>query len=235
MKTRIVWLAVTMLCCASVVFHAQPPQTSADRVAAAMVAALKANPGALGQAPALEVAASLQGDEKAAYQGTPRKVRDVAAATTGESHTGMQAMQVVMDIDGWFLSRRPLGTESVARYLARFAKVEKATIDKWRAAQGKSGVVGNSPTLTLNAIVFQDFLWEGADWKPGNPDRAITRLGSLSEDAVSRWNEIAKDNGSTLYGAWTLLAVDGLFVNDSFQQAVFDAAFPAAKKLLNPR
>lgn len=95
--------------------------------------------------------------------------------------------------------------------------------------------MGNSPTLTLIAIVFQDFLFENGEWKKGNPDRALARLGSLARDAVSRWKEAAKASGDEAYGAWALLAVDALFVNDSFQPAVFDAAFPAAQKLLSAR
>ncbi len=37
------------------------------------------------------------------------------------------------------------------------------------------------------------------------------------------------------YGVWALLTVDQLFVNDAFQPSVFDAALPAAQKLLSAR
>jgi hypothetical protein len=98
----------------------------------------------------------------------------------------------------------------------------------------KSDESSNSPSLILAGIAFHDFLFEGGQWKNGNPDRAITRLGTLTSDAVSRW-KAAVGSKDEAYGAWSLLAVDSLFVNDTFQQSVFDAAFPIAQKLLSAR
>ena len=200
-----------------------------------MVTALKANPGGLGQFPALSAVGSLEGEEKAAFDDVTAKVRVIALATTGENLDNVQQFQISTDMIGWFMARRPLRPENVAMYVSRYAKIDQTTVEKWRAAQGKSGTVGNSPTLTLSAIVFQEFLWTGSDWKKGNPDQALARLGTLSADAVLRWASTAKSNGNEAYGTWTLLAVDGLFVNDSFQQSAFDAAYPIAVRLLSSR
>ena len=208
-------------------------QSTPDRIAQAMVKALKDTPGGLGQLPALLI--TLESEEEAAFKGADRKALDVAMATTGESLSGLPMFQAAIDVRGWFMSRRPLTADVVGKYVSRYGKVDKATVEKWRTVQAKSGPIGNSPTLTLSAIVFQDFLWDAGEWKKGNPERALARLGSLSTDAVSRWGTIAKSNGSEVYGAWTLLAVDALFVNESFQQALFDTALPLTAKLLVSR
>lgn len=231
---RAVVRLVVMLIVASgpglVMVRAQLPP---DRAARALVQALKETPGGLGQFPAL--ATSLEGAEEEAFKGTEAKALGIALSTTGEHLDGTATFQAVVDIRGWFMARRPLSAGVVAKYLSRYGKVDRPTVEKWRAAQGKSGAVGNSPTLTLSAIVFQEYLWEGGEWKKGNPDRALTRLASLSSEPVSRWGDVASKTGSTVYGSWTLLAVDDLFVNDIFQRQVFDAVLPLATKLINSR
>lgn len=216
----------------------QPVAAQASRAPTAaqlgrqMVDALRANPGGLGQLPALATAGSLVGEEKAAYEEASRAF-NIVLETTGERLSGQNRLWLAVDIDGWFLSRQPITYEKVAMYLSRYEKVDLATVTRWRELQALSGEVGNSPSLTLSAIVFQDFLWDGGDWRRGNPDGAFRRLGSLTRDAVSRWDQVAKANGSDVYGAWTLLAVDALFVDDAFQADRFEAALPEAERLLS--
>lgn len=192
-----------------------------------MVKVLKDNRG-LGERDALRT--TLQGEEETAINGAVSKAVNTGLATTGESLDNLGRFQLHMAFRGWFLARRPLRPEVLANYASRLGKIDKTTIDAWRAAESKSAEVGNSPTLTLAAIAFQDFLFDGGEWRKGNPQRALARLGSLTKDAESRWKDAAK--GGT-YAAWALLAVDDLFVNDIFQPLVFDAALPIAQKLLD--
>jgi hypothetical protein len=197
-----------------------------------MVKALRDN-HLVGGSTGLFDAISLEGDEKAALGSAPGDALAIALATTGEYLTDQQKMQGVFMFAGMFTSRRPLTRKKVADYLARFQIINKATVEKWRTAESKSDTPG-SLTLTLAGIAFHDFLFEGGQWKNGNPDRAIARLGSLTKNAVFRW-KAAVGSKDEAYGAWSLLAVDSLFVNDTFQPSVFDAAFPIAQKLLSAR
>ena len=207
--------------------------TSPDAVAQAMVKAVRDNHLA-GGSTGLFDAIGLEGDEKTALGSAPGEALNTALATTGEYLDDQQKLQGLFMFAGLFTSRRPLTPKKVADYLTRFQTIDKVTVEKWRDAQSKSDALGNSPTLTLAAIVFHDFLFEGGQWKNGNPDRAIARLASLTKDAVSRW-KAAVGSKDEAYGTWSLLAVDSLFVNDTFQPSVFDAAFPIAQKLLSAR
>jgi hypothetical protein len=206
--------------------------TSPDTAAQVMVKALRDNHLA-GGSTGLFDAIGLEGDEKTALGSAPGDALNTALATTGEYLTDQQKFQGLAMFAGFFTSRRPLTPKKVADYLTRFQIIDKATVEKWRTAQSKSDAPG-SPTLTLAGIAFHDFLFEGGQWKNGNPDRAIVRLGSLTNDAVSRW-KAAVASKDEAYGAWSLLAVDSLFVNDTFQPSVFDTAFPIARKLLSAR
>lgn len=208
----------------------RPPATKggrvdSERVAQAMVKAWKDTRG-MGERDALRT--TLEGDEKMAIRGAVSKALDAALATTGETVDNVGKFQLILALDGWFLARRPLSPEALAQYQARFSKIDKGTIDAWRTAWSKSDKVSNSPTLILAALAFQDFLFNGGEWRKGNPERALARLGSLTPDAASRWKEVAKGS----WASWALLAVDDLFVNDSFQPVVFDAALPIAQRML---
>ena len=215
--------------------HAQGPpvkSTSPDNVAQAMVKALKDNHlvGGIGFMDLLQ----LNADEKNALGSAPGEAFFISLETTGESLTDQQKLQGVMIWGGLFMSRRPLTPEKVANYLSRFRAIDKTTVDKWRTALSNSDEPGKSLSIMLSWLAFHDFLFEGGQWKKGQPDKAIARLSSLTKDAVSRW-KVAVGKDDEAYGAWSLLAVDSLFVNDTFQQAVFDAAFPIAQKLLSAR
>ena len=221
----------SFICLLSVVLAAEAvAKPSPGEVAKAMVKALKDTRGGVGQVATLETFGKMKGERQALFTTTMKEATEVAIETTGEAVTDWQKMQVGIDIVGWLLARGPMTKQKAAMYVARYRTVDRATIVKWREAEGKSAQIGNSPTLTMSAIVFQEFLWNGASWRSGNPEQAIARLSSLSKDAVSRWDSVAKKSGSHVYGAWTLLAVDDLYVNDEFQQTVFNAAFPIAKR-----
>lgn len=211
--------------------NAKARSTSPDTVAQAMVKSLK-DYHAMGELSGMSV--TLEGDEKTAFGNADSEALKIALATTGESLTGQQKLQAVMQFRGWFMSRRPLTPKKVADYLMRFRTIDKATVEKWEVAQRKSDESSRSPCLILAGIVFHDFLFEGGQWKNGNPDRAIARLASLTKDSVSKW-KAAVGSKDEAYGAWSLIAVDSLFVNDTFQPPVFDAAFPIAQKLLSAR
>jgi hypothetical protein len=193
-----------------------------------MVKILVDTPGNLGQEPAM----SIKLEDDAALNSLAVEAYRIARATTRETHDQAQVAFVVVDIRGWLLARRPLTQEKTRRYLDRYRKVEASTLEKWRSEQAKSGTVGNSPALTMSALVFQDFLWNEGDWKKGQPQTALRRFSSLTKDAVTRWDAVAMAGGSDVYGSWTLLGVDELFVEDVFQQQLFDAAMPVVEKLL---
>lgn len=161
----------------------------------------------------------------------------VGEESTGESHSGMEALSLISAYRGWLVSRRPLKPEIVAKYEARFKKIDKTTLEAWQDAANKISDGSNSKVLLLAAIAFQDFLFDGSEWKRGNPQRALMRLGSLPPDVVSRWKAAAKASDGLPeekpYAAWSLLAIDDLFTNNGFQTQVFDSAFPIAEKLLS--
>lgn len=209
----------------------QQKRPSPDVIAQAMVKALRDN-HAMGGLPALAI--TLEGDEKTAFGDADSQALNIALATTGESLSPRQKLDAVINFRGWFMSRRPLTSEKVTNYLTRFKTIDKATVEKWRNAVSKSDESDSSPSLILAGIAFHDFLFEGGHWKSGYPDRAFARLGSLTKDAVSRW-KTAVGSMDQAYGAWSLLAVDGLFLDDSFQPSVFDAALPSAQKLIGAR
>lgn len=200
-----------------------------DAVAQGMVKALNENQskgsrGGLGD---------LEGEEKAGLKEAVNGILEAATATTGEALSDTKKFQVILQLRGWFAARTPLTPEIVAKYESRFKAIDKATLEAWRAAEEKSGMeIGNSPTLTLISLAFQDFLFEGSEWRTGNPARALHRLESFPRDVVSRWQEAAKGSGAGDVAPWSLLAVDDLFLDDAFQSQVFDAALPIAQKML---
>lgn len=207
--------------------------TSPDTIAQAMVNAVKDTHlgGSLGFLDRLQLA----GDEKAALGNADAEAFAIALETTGRSLTQEQTLQGMFAFGGFFMSRRPLTPAKVADYLTRFRAIDKATVDKWQAAVRKSDEsAATDPSIALAWIAFHDFLFEGGQWKKGNPDRAIARLASLTKEAVSRW-KTAVGTSDALDAAWDLLAVDDLFINDTFQPSVFDVAFPVAQKLLSAR
>lgn len=208
---------------------AQTP--SAEQIAQQMVKAVKDNRP---MSPLMALAATVEGDEKKVIGDGDTRILTAAMAATGEKLSGQSGAQILMAYMAWLRSRRPVTSKKVAMYESRLQKIDKATIDAWQAAERKSGTSGNSRMLTLAAIAFHDFLFEGGDWKDGDPARALARLGSLSPDAVTRWKSTVQDNSSeeSPFAAWALVAVDGLFVGDKFQPDVFDAALPAAQRLL---
>jgi hypothetical protein len=212
-----------------------------NKVAQAMVKALKDNQRMNPYAALTGRYDSLSNDEKIAigekdkWQTGTWQAIDSALAITGENFSANDKfLQLLSPFKGSFLSRRPLTQKKVADYMSRFRTVGKITLDKWKTAQYNGDDSPTTPCLMLLAIVFSDFLFEGDQWKGGTPDRFLKRLGSLSKDAVSKW-KLAVGNDDKAFGAYALLPVDGLFVNDNFQQSAFDAAFPIAQKLLNTK
>jgi hypothetical protein len=176
--------------------------------------------------PLVALSLSVDGAEKVAMDDAQKRLWNAGLAITGDRLSGEAAVQVTMAYVAWLRSRRPMTAEKGAMYVARFQKIDKATIDAWHAAEANSGTRGNSRMLTIAAIAFHDFLFEGGDWKDGNPARALRRLGSLSRDAVDRWKAAVKGGSSeeTPFAAYSLIAVDPLFSGDEFQPAMFNSA-----------
>lgn len=225
---------VALLCLiVSVAWIPSSAQTSSsDQIAQEMMRAVKDNSP---MSPLMALAATVEGDEKKIIENGQSKLLDAAMATTGEKLSGQSGAQILITYMAWLRSRRPVTAEKVAIYEARLKMIDKATIDAWQAAEAQSGTAGNSRMLTLAAIAFHDFLFQGGRWKEGNPARALTRLGSLSRDAVTRWKSTVKGGSyeESPFAARALIAVDGLFLNDKLQVDKFDAALPAARKLLH--
>jgi hypothetical protein len=171
--------------------------------------------------------------EGAAINDGGTRLWNAGLAITGDRISNQSGAQVLLAYGAWLRSRRPMTAQKVAMYESRFHKIDKATIDAWQVAEAKSGTPGNSRMLTLAAIAFQDFLFQGEEWKEGNPARALHRLGSLSRDAVERWKALAKgdSNEEAPFAAWSLIAVDTLFSADEFQTDVFNTTLPFLRPL----
>lgn len=184
------------------------------------------------------LAAPVEGEEKEIIKDGQTRLLQAAMTNMGERQlTGQAGAQVLIAYMAWLRSRRPVTAEKVVTYESRLKMIDRATIDVWQAAEAKSGTPGNSRLLTVAAIAFHDFLFQGAEWKDGNPTQALARLASLTPDAVTRWKAAVKGNSyeEHPFAAWALIAVDGLFVADKFNVDAFDAALPAAQKMLNTR
>jgi hypothetical protein len=229
---------VVVLCC--IVFLVTAQRVSAqspDKVAQAMVKGLRDEH--------CEQCRDLQsmyttelkvGDRGTAYQDSLKQAENIVISNVKNFLDNSGKLKLKINIHSNFMSKKPLTPEKVSVYLTRFRTIDNTTVEKWCSYLGRfSGTV--SPHLVYGLIAFKDFLFEGGQWKKGNPDRVLVRLASLDKNALYRW-ETAIGRSKTLYaevssGLWVLLAIDGLFVNDSFELSVFDAAFPIAEKLLN--
>ena len=113
------------------------------------------------------VGPELQPEEEATVNAVRRNAVDQALATTGEAVDNVGKLQLFTAFRGWFISRRPLRPDVIAKYESRLRKIDMTTIALWRTAQSKGADVGNSPTLTLAAIAFQDFFVRGRRMEKG--------------------------------------------------------------------
>ena len=216
--------ATIVLCMSALSVGAQRAPAN-DRIAQGIVKALRDNPGNVH----FDVCLDSAYQEKEVVSSAARQALDIAARTTGEAEL-LRNRMAWLQLFARFCSRRPLGPAKVADYLARFRAISKANVEAWQAAQKLSAEPGNSMSMALAAIAFHDFLFDGGAWKTGNPDRALARLSSLTKGAVDQLNNAVGSEYEN--GAWALLAVDGLFINDKFQPQVFRSALPTALKLL---
>jgi hypothetical protein len=115
-------------------------------------------------------------------------------------------------------------------YEARVRALDKGVLAEWQAAQEKLGVRQGQQSLVVFGIIFNDRLWDGVTWAPGNPRRAVTRLNALPKEAVERLARAAGVEELPFIAANALITVDGVFTNEAFQLAVFDRALPIAQQ-----
>ena len=121
------------------------------------------------------------------------------------------------------------GKKSPATYEARVKKLDAKLLQEWRDVLKKLDIQ-QSPflTTTLLWIVFQDGLWQGQDWKPGNPRLAIERLKLLTKGAVAKWAQLGNLKSPPDAAANSLVTVDALFIGGKFSTETFEAALPIA-------
>lgn len=204
-------------------------QAAPEKTAQAMIKALKDN-HAMGTLIALS-GDTLTSSEKIALGSGASQLVDSILAITGEYFSRTDKFQIIMQSHAFFLSRRPLISKKVSDYLLRVRTIGKESFDKWQIAHKNGDKSSFTPCLAFMAIIFSDFMFTGDQWKNGNPERILKRLSSLNENVVSKWRT-AVGKSDEAFCSWALLAVDSLFVNDIFQQSVFDKAFPIAQKSL---
>lgn len=249
-KLATVCVAALLSCCASVLGQQTPPSAAKGKASASTAPkSVKVTPELTAQSMVKAVNDYDHGHPFTALtveiseQETEATKRFFAKAQTAaeENLSGKAAMDVIFAGRAYYVyvsGRRSLTREQIAQriaeYEARFDKIDKTTID---AFHPDTGSAAGTRTLVVLGIAYHSFLWEGRDWKQGNPQRALARLKTLSTDAVSHWKQAAKDGGiaDPEFAPWSLLAIDSLFVNDAFQEQVFKNAFPIAEKLLRAK
>jgi hypothetical protein len=199
----------------------------ADQIAEEMVKAL--NNSHIGRS-----ASHPPDGESGARAAFTHKAFTTATEITGEVFTPNQAVFAEVRIRPGLDSRQPLGPDAMATYISRLGEIGKTNTERWIAAEGADAAQA-SPALTLIFIANREYLFDGPNWKPGQPARALTRRGSIPKVALDKWTELVAKRGDRLDDPLTILLVDGLFVDSTFQQDAFDAAIVAAEKLLRPR
>jgi hypothetical protein len=156
-----------------------------------------------------------------------KNLKDAAREITGESFSGQEAFNLELALIQWMTGRATLGT-----YALRARRVSKPLLQDWQSAQATLDARQSQLTLVLLGIIFQDHLWEGADWKASNPQRALARLKALPPDAIKKWASASKTSEFPFAAANSLVSVDSLFSGDSFHMQRFEEALPLAKKLV---
>lgn len=154
-----------------------------------------------------------------------KNVKDAAREITGESFSGQEGFNLELALIQWMTDRQSLDV-----YAVRARRLSKPFLQDWQSAQTALHGGQAQLTLVLLGIIFQDQLWEGEDWKAGNPQRALARLKGLPADAVQKWAEASKTVKISFAAANSLLSVDSLFSDDVFQLQRFEEALPLAKK-----
>ena len=210
-----------------------------DTVAQAMVKAFRnhrtPDKGSLESMQALAV--PVTPEEDAAIN----KTVETALALTGEQVHGASKLDVYLTYRVLFFRRRPITAAVFGKYEARLKLIDRATLRTWAAAQSRLDRISGHTTsnaLLVGMIVFNDFLFESAAWKKGNPDQTLTRLASLPDDAVRSWHATVRhgmygDDPTDPFAAWALVAVNELFAAGAFQQSLFDSAAPLAESILS--
>lgn len=152
-------------------------------------------------------------------------------AVAGESVSGLPAAQLLFAMRGYYVPKRPVSYAQRADYLARLGLIEKGVIAALNPAQSSNTGVHS---LVAGALAYHDFLFEGPQWKPGNPGAALARWKTIPAEARSAWEQAAKDasTGDPSMAPWSLLAVAPLFQGDAFQLKLFQEALPLARELL---
>lgn len=148
-----------------------------------------------------------------------------------EDVKGMPAAQLHFALRGYYVPKRPVSDAQRADYLARLDRMDKGVIIAFNPATSTNTGVDS---LLAGALAFHDFLFEGPQWKQGNPGAALARWKTIPAEARSAWEQAAKDasTGDPSMAPWSLLAVDSLFQGDAFQLKLFQEALPLARELL---
>jgi hypothetical protein len=194
------------------------PQTIAAKMAAAVS---RASAGVSGGMNPL-VALAMPGVNDPGPSAVRQALRE-AAAVTGESFTGREAFDLELVLIQWLTGR-----QNISDYPPRAKRVTKALLTDWQTTQTALNARQTQLTLVLLGIVFQDDLWEGSEWKVGNPARALARLKGLPLDAVTKWATSANIPQFGFAAANSLIGVDELFIDGIFQTSLFDSALPIA-------
>lgn len=204
------------------VLAAQNP--NAKTVAQAMAGALRRNAAT---EPISALATKLEAPEN---QFTRVFFKKMMAAAS-ENVTGMPAAQLLFATRGYYVTRRPVSDTQRADYLARLDRIDNGVIGEFNPSSSSNTGVRS---LVAGALAFHDFLFDGPQWKQGNPAAATARWKSIPPEARSDWERAAKEvsAGDPSMAPWSLLAVDSLFQDGKFQLQVFHEALPLAKEAL---
>lgn len=202
-----------------------PKTAGSTAVAEQMVAAVKLASAGVSAGMNPLMALALPDVNSPAQTAFRKNVKDAAREITGESFTGQQGLNLDLALIQWMTGR-----VSLEIYGLRAQRLGKPLLQDWQAAQTALDARQVQLTLVLLGIIFQDQLWEGADWKTGNPQRALARLKGLPSDVVKKWAAASKTAEFPFAAANSLVSVDSLFSGDVFQLQRFEEALPLAKK-----
>jgi hypothetical protein len=155
-----------------------------------------------------------------------------AKAVSGQSPAGQEMMNFLMAARAWYVQHGMSPNASAINYAARIRSLDAVILDDWSAAAAKLAVGPTDRILLVLAIAFNDPLWSGNRWAPGNPTAVLARLRSLPAETVAAWTDATGAKEVPFIAAYSLLGLDQLFDSNVFQAARFQAALPAARGIL---
>jgi hypothetical protein len=177
------------------------------------------------------------------------RIQGLVRAVAGESLSPQENLQV-----DWLVNvRMARHKDRIREYEGRCSRIDKKLLLDWQSAQARLGVQQELLTHVYLGVLFLEPLWHGSDWKSGNPQKALTRMNSLSGEWVKKWAKELGFNGSSQINyilrdeptdysfdssflfVNLIVVIDGLFKGDAFDSELFARAYPMFHQLWDPK